>query len=56
MHQHVSHNRFYEIQAKFAAAILAFFRETIPQKRPVFRDKVTDNFRVISQQNFRVLE
>jgi hypothetical protein len=56
MHQCVTHNRFYESQPKFAAAILAFFRETIPKEWRGFRDKVTDNFRVISHQNFRVLE
>ena len=56
MHQCVTHNRFYKTQPQFAAAILAFFRETIPRKWRQFRDKVTDNFRVISHQNFRVLE
>ena len=56
MHAHVTHNRFYPTQLQFANAILAFFRETIPRKWREFRDKVTDNFRVISHQNFRVLE
>ena len=36
-------------------AILAFFRETIPREWKSFRDQVSDNFRVIAQQNFRVL-
>jgi len=56
MHQYVTHNRFYETQPKFATAILAFFREIIPKKWRDFQDKVTDNFRVISHQNFQVLE
>lgn len=56
MHQYVTHNRFYETQPKFATAILAFFRETIPKEWQDFQDKVTDNFRVISHQDFRVLE
>jgi len=56
MHQYVTHNRFYATQPKFAAAILAFFRQTIPKDWRNFRDKVTDNFRIISHQNFRVLE
>jgi len=55
MHQHVTHNRFYATQPQFAAAILAVFRKTIPRKRAEFRDAVTDNFRVISHQNCRVL-
>ena len=55
MHAHVTHNRFYPRQKQFADAILNFFRETIPKHWRNFRDKVTDNFRVISHQNFRVL-
>ncbi len=35
---------------------LAFMRETIPQEWTKFRDKVSDNFRVITQENFRVLK
>jgi hypothetical protein len=31
-------------------------RETIPQEWTKFRDKVSDNFRVISHENFRVLK
>jgi len=56
MHQHVTHNRFHQNQPQFAAAILAFFRQTIPKKWRDFRDQVTDNFRVISHEGFRVLE
>lgn len=56
MHEYVTHNRFYETQPQFAAAILAFLREGIPKNWQNFRDKVTDNFRIISYQNFRVLE
>ena len=56
MHKHVTHNKFYETQVAFANAILSFFRNTIPNEWESFRDTVTDNFRVISHQNFRVLE
>jgi hypothetical protein len=31
-------------------------RETIPQEWTKFRDKVSDTFRVITHENFRVLE
>ena len=55
MHAHVTHNRFYHRQKQFADAILNFFRETIPKHWRNFRDKLTDNFPVISHQNFRVL-
>ncbi len=55
MHAHVTHNKFYPTKNQFAEAILAFFREIIPKKWREFRDKVSDNFRVISHQDFRVL-
>jgi len=56
MHANVTHNRFYATQKQFADAILHFFRETIPKNWLTFRDQVTDNFRIISHQNFRILE
>jgi len=56
MHAHVTHNHFYPTQKKFAEAILHFLRETIPKEWRKFRDQVTDNFRIISHQNFRVLQ
>jgi len=56
LHQYVSHNRYYPSQKQFADAILAFMRETIPQEWTKFRDKVSDNFRVITHENFRVLK
>jgi transposase len=56
LHAHVTHNQFYPTQKQFADAILRFFRETIPKNWNKFREQVTDNFRIISHQNFRVLE
>ncbi|MEI6797892.1 MAG: transposase [Pseudomonadota bacterium] len=56
LHQYVTHNRSYPSQKQFANAILAFMRETIPQEWTKFRDKVSDNFRVINHENFRVLK
>jgi hypothetical protein len=41
---------------QFAEAILKFFRETISKQWRDFRNQVTDNFRIISDQNIRVLE
>jgi len=40
-----THNRHYPTQKQFANAILEFFR-----------DKVSDNFRVMSHEGFRVLQ
>lgn len=56
MHQCVTHNRHYPTQKQFADAILTFLRETLPSKWETFRDKVTDNFRIMSHGTFRILE
>ena len=56
MHQHVTHNRAYPTQKQFTQAILKFFRKTIPKQWPDFQTQVTDNFRIISDQNLRVLQ
>jgi len=46
MHHHVTHNRDYETFHDFRSAILKFLRRTIPKKWHLFRDRITDNFRV----------
>ncbi len=56
MHRHVTHNKFYPTFTKFGHAILKFLRETIPKQWRNFRDTVTDNFRIISDEKFRVME
>lgn len=55
MHQYVTHNRHYPTQKQFANAILKFFRQTIPNNWKTFRSQVSDNFRVITHEKFRVL-
>ena len=55
MHRHVTHNRCHETFADFRAAVLTFLREEVPRKWHVFCDSVSDNFRVISPKDFRVL-
>ncbi|MFV0293670.1 MAG: transposase, partial [Paracoccus sp. (in: a-proteobacteria)] len=56
MHQYVTYNRHYPTQKQFTEAILGFFRETLPRKWGMFRDKVSDNFRIMSHDGFRILE
>ena len=56
MHQFVTHNRHYPTQKQFANAILKFFRETIPNEWKSFRSQIADNFRVVTHEEFRVLE
>jgi transposase len=56
MHEYVTHNRFYPGFNEFAEAIVAFFEKTVPARWRDFRDRVSDNFRVIAHDNFRILE
>ena len=52
---HLTHNRSYTAQKQFANAILPCLQKTIPAKWKDFRSQVSDKFRIISYQNFRVL-
>jgi len=56
MHQFVTHNRHYPTQKQFANAILKFFCETILNEWKSLRNQVSDNFRVVTHEEFRVLE
>jgi len=55
MHKHVTHNRCYTTCAHFADATLSFLRENVPRNWEHFCDSVTDNFRIISPKDFRVM-
>jgi transposase len=55
MHQYVTHNRFYPGFNEFAEAIIGFFEKTVPAQWRDFRDRVSDNFRIILHDKFRIL-
>jgi transposase len=55
MHKQVTHNKTYPNCAKFAKAVLGFLRQNVPRNWQSFSITVTDNFRVISPMNFRIL-
>jgi len=55
MHKHVTHNRCHATFADFSGAILTFLREEVPRKWHLYCDAVSDNFRVISPKDFRIL-
>jgi len=55
MHKHITHNRCHTTFADFRNAILTFLREEVPRKWHVYCDEVSDNFRVISPKDFRIL-
>lgn len=55
MHKHITHNRCHPNFADFSQAILTFLREEVPRKWHVYCDAVSDNFRIISPKDFRIL-
>ena len=55
MHKHVTHNKCYATCTQFADATLGFLREKVPRNWANLCDSVTDNFRVISPKDFRVM-
>jgi hypothetical protein len=55
MHKHVTHNKCYAACTKFADATLEFLCEKVPRNWTNLCDSVTDNFRVISPKDFRVM-
>ena len=46
---------FYATYDDFTAAILDFFRETLSENRERLRDTGTDNFRVISTSEYKII-
>jgi transposase len=55
MHKHITHNRCHKTFADFSEAILTFLREEVPRNWHAYCDSVSDNFRVISPKDFRIL-
>lgn len=55
MHRHVTHNRCHQTFADFKAAVLNSLREKVPRKWATYCEQVTDDFRIISPQDLRVL-
>ena len=55
MHEHVTHNRYYDNFRTFAEAIMRFFKATLPSNWMSFRDVVNDNFHIVRPDQFRVI-
>ena len=55
MHKTVTHNKCYAKYNDFCGAMLGFLREDVPRDWDILCDNVSDNFRVISPRDFRVL-
>lgn len=56
MHTYVTHNKYYERYDLFYKAVILFLKDTVPNVWKDIRDTVSDNFRIISYKNFRVLK
>ena len=54
-HRHITHNTCHATFRQFSEAVLTFLRDEVPRKWQTYCDEVTDNFRIISPQDFRVL-
>ena len=55
MHKYITHNKYLRDYRTFAQTVLHFLREQVPKRWDIFRDSVTDNFRIINPKEFRVL-
>ena len=49
------HNRDFKTFHEFRRAVIDFLRYEAPRRWGRFRDRITDNFRVIRRQDFRVI-
>ena len=55
MHEWVTHNRHYDTYEEFTEAITEFLDVTLPENWEQFLDTITDNFRVISPKQYRII-
>src|SRR5712675_671175 len=55
MHKNITHNKCYGTCGEFAETTLDFLRNEVPRRWAEFCDSVTDNFRIISPKDFRLL-
>ena len=55
MLKHITHNKCYDTCTQFADATLMFLKEKVPMHWETLCNSITDNFRIISPADFRVL-
>lgn len=56
MHKWLTHNRCSASFRAFQVEVLTFLRRTVPRQWDMFRDTITDNFRVREPAQFRILK
>ena len=55
MHKHITHNKHHATFKDFSGAMLTFLRDNVPKNWPAYRDRVTDNFRIINPTEYRII-
>ena len=55
IHERVTHNKYYETFEALTNAIFKFFEKVLPENLETFRDTITDNFRVISTKQYKII-
>ena len=55
MHEWVTHYKYYDTFEAFTDAIFEFFETILPENCELFRDTITDNFRVISTKQYKII-
>jgi len=56
MHEHITHMRHYETFAQFVDAVIGFCKNTVPKHAHQWINTITDNFRIISQKKYRLIQ
>ncbi len=55
MHRHVTHNRFHADLRRFTGAIFRFFNDTLPREWEAIAESVTDSFRIVTHDGYRMV-
>lgn len=56
MHANITHNQTYASFHDFAANVMIFLTQKVPKNWPALCDSVSDNFRIINPNDFRVVK
>ena len=56
MHKWVTHNQHYDTYEEFTEAVKEFLEITLPENWEQFLDTITDNFRVISPKQYKIIQ
>ena len=55
MYEWITNNKFYETSESFTDEIFEFFERILPESWDTFRDSITNNYRVISTKQYKII-